>query len=77
MFGPLPGRDRDKVNRMGGGEREKMCSSKDPVFMQMLLLTQREKGKGYQAELARQSQQAVRASQSCSSSKGWMFEKHR
>lgn len=77
MFGPLPGRDRDKVNRMGGGEREKMCSSKDPVFMQMLLLTQREKGKGYQAELARQSQQAVRASQSCSSSEGWMFEKHR
>lgn len=28
---------------------DKMCSSTDPVFMQMLLLTQRDKGKGHQA----------------------------
>lgn len=40
--------------------RESLCSSKDPVFMQMLLLAQREKGKGCQAELARQSHQAAR-----------------
>lgn len=39
--------------------RKRMCSSKDPVFMQILLLTQREKGKGHQAELARQSHRAA------------------
>lgn len=46
---PWPGRDGDQK----GGEvarRERRCSSRDSVFMQMLLLW--EEGKGSQAELA-------------------------